>query len=79
MNAIQIERRTAVSNRLNELAKIKWVLKDKSSGQYAGQNVFSIILTDREHATVFDGRDDKELKVQVYNGVTGANFEVKLV
>ena len=62
-----------------EFAAPTWRLK--TGRLYAGMSPFnaSAVLTDVEHATVYDSRDNAEIKAKFFAALTGAEFEVEAV
>jgi hypothetical protein len=52
------------------LAAVRWVIKSEQGNAYIGQAGLSSVLVAREHATVFDGRDNEEMKIAFLRAIT---------
>lgn len=63
--------------RLKALAKVNWRLR--SGLLYAGLDGLRCVLTDKDNALVFDGRDSERTKLRFWQAATGYKFEIELV
>lgn len=57
---------------------IKWRLRSPA-GQYAGLDGLRCVLTDADHAVVFDGRDNEAFKARYYSAVLKVPLELELI
>lgn len=67
--------------RRKALAAVKWRLRSPD-GQYAGldpREFYRCTLTDAEHASVFDGRDNEVMKCRYFSAVLKVPLTVELV
>jgi hypothetical protein len=65
--------------RQKALKEVRWVLHCPQLGLWAGMNGLSIVPTEKQSATVFDGRDSVDNKRRFYRLATGIDWQPVMV
>lgn len=64
--------------RQKALAQLKWVISD-DDGHYLIAGVDTQFTGDKSQASVYDGRDNQEMKLRFFRAVTGRALRVELI